>query len=181
MQQPIRLITRISLVVPLVLLGFSFGCQQQVPVVITDEEANALVAGLLEVYNEGNFAITEDVFSPDFVLHHCGFPEDLVGIDAFEGFVTENRTAFPDFKLTMDEFFVRDDKMASRWTVTGTQTGPLRDLPPTGNKIELSGLGISRVANGKFAEEWLYFNMLDLYQQLGFTLVPPQAESKNSP
>ncbi len=174
MQQSIGLVTRISLVVTLVLLGFSFGCQQQAQVIITDEEANALLEGHLEVYNEGNFAITEDLYTADFVLHDCGVPEDWVGIEAFEGFVTMNRTAFPDFKVTMDEFFVKGDMMTSRWTVTGTQTGPLPGLPPTGKTLQISGLSMYRIANGKFAEEWLYFNMLDFYQQLGFTLTPPQ-------
>jgi len=176
MQQSIGLVTRISLVVTLALLCFGFGCQQQAQVTITDQEANALLEGNLEIYNEGNFAITEDFFTADFVLHHCNFPEDLVGIEAFEGFVSAHRTAFPDFKLTIDQFFVKDDKMAVLWTVTGTNTGPYGDLPPTGKKMQISGLDISRIAEGKFAEEWLYFNMLDFYQQLGFTLVPPQAE-----
>jgi len=176
MQQSIGLVTRISVVVTLVLLGFSLSCQQQARVIITDQEAKALLEGLLEIYNEGNFDITEDVFTADFVLHDCGLPEDLVGIDSFEGFVTDERITFPDFKLTIDEFFVKDDKMALRWTVTGTQTGPLRDLPPTGKKMQISGLAITRIADGKFAEEWLYFNVLDFYQQLGFTLVPPQGE-----
>jgi len=176
MQQSIGLVTRISLVVTLALLCFGFGCQQQAQVTITDQEANALLEGLLEVYNEGNFAITEDVFTADFVLHHCGFPEDLVGIEAFEGFVTENRTAFPDFRLTHDQIIAKDDKIASLWTVTGTHTGPFGDLPPTGKKLQISGLAISRIANGKFAEEWLYYNMLDFYQQLGFTLVPPKGQ-----
>lgn len=176
MQQSIGLVTRISLVVTLVLLGFTFGCQQQAQVIITDEEANALLEGLLEIWNEGNFAITEDFYTADFLLHDCGVPEDLVGIEAFEGFVTMNRTAFPDFKFTIDEFFVKDDKMALRWTVTGTQTGPLPDLLPTGKKMQISGLCIYRIADGKFAEDWLYFNVLDFYQQLGFTLVPPQAQ-----
>ncbi len=175
MQQSISLITRISLVVTLVLLGFSLSCQQQARVTITDQEANALLEGLLEIWNEGNFDITEDFFTADFVLHDNDFQE-LVGIEAFEGFVTMNRTAFPDFKVTMDEFFVKGDKMASRWTVTGTQTGPMRDLPPTGKKMQISGLSIYRIANGKFAEEWLHFNMLDFYQQLGFTVVPPEAQ-----
>jgi steroid delta-isomerase-like uncharacterized protein len=176
MQQLIGLITRVSLVVALVLLGFSFGCQQQAQVTITDQEAKALLERLEQVYNEGNFAIAEHVFGADFALHHCGFPEDLVGIEAFEGFVKQNRAAFPDFRLTHDQIIIKDDKIASLWTVTGTHTGPFGDLPPTGKKVQISGLAISRIANGKFAEEWLYYNMLDLYQQLGFTLVPPQAQ-----
>jgi len=174
MRQSIGLITRISLAVTLVLLGFSLGCQQQAQLGLTEEEAEALFEPYLETFNEGNLALVEDVIDPNYVLHHCGFPEDLVGIEAFEGFVTENRTAFPDFRLTHDQIIAKDDKIASLWTVTGTHTGPFGDLPPTGKKLQISGLAISRIANGKFAEEWFYYNMLDFYQQLGFTLAPPQ-------
>ena len=174
MQQSIGLITRISLVVSLVLLCFSFSCQQQAQVGLTEEEAEALFEPYLKIYNEANLAIADDVIHPEFVLHHCNFPEDLVGIETFKGFVANNAAAFPDFKLTFDKIITKDDKIVTLWTAEGTNTGPLGELPPTGKKVRISGLAISRVANGKFAEEWLYFNFLDFYQQLGFTLTPPQ-------
>jgi predicted ester cyclase len=50
----------------------------------------------------------------------------------------------------------------------------LEELPATGKKIHMSGIYIYLIANGKIAEEWTYFNLLSYYQQLGFTLTPPQ-------
>jgi len=176
MRQLMGLITKISLVVPLVLLCFSFGCQQQARVRLTEEDAKALLEPYLEIFNEGNLAVVEEVIDPNYVLHHCNFPEDLVGIDRFKGWVTDNATGFPEFELTFDEIIVKDDKIVTLWTAAGTNTGPLGNLPPTGKKVQVSGLAISRIADGKFAEEWVYFNMLDFYQQLGFTLVPPQPQ-----
>jgi len=176
MQQSIGLVTRISVVVTLALLCFGFGCQQQAQVTLTEEEAEALFEPYLKIYNEGNLAIADDVIHPEFVLHHCNFPEDLVGIDAFKAFIANNAAAFPDFKLTFDKIITKGDKIVTLWTAEGTNTGPLGELPPTGKKVRISGLAISRIADGKFAEEWLYFNFLDFYQQLGFTLIPPQGQ-----
>jgi len=68
---------------------------------------------------------------------------------------------------------VSGDSMIVRWTITATHAGNLRGLPPTGKPLRFSGIAIDRVANGKIVEEWVYFNVLDLMQQLGFTLVPP--------
>ncbi len=43
----------------------------------------------------------------------------------------------------------------------------------------IDGLGydiaIDRIVAGKIAEEWVYFNVLDILQPLGFTLAPPRS------
>jgi len=175
MPQSIGLVTRISLIVSLVLVCFGFGCRQQAQVALTEEEVEALFASYMEILNEGNLALADEVIDSGFVMHHCGLPENLVGIEALKDFITNSLTPFPDFRMTIDEIIVKDDKVAWYWSATGTNTGPFGDLPPTGNRVELTGLGISRIANGKFAEEWFYYNMLDFYQQLGFTLTAPES------
>ncbi|MFB0519237.1 MAG: ester cyclase [Acidobacteriota bacterium] len=180
MKRSIWLIKKIIPVVALVLLCFTFGCQQPVEEAITEEEAKALLDRYVEIWNEGNLTIVEEVFDPEYVLHHCAFPEDIVGLDGFKSWTTSSLTAFPDHYITFDEMIVKGDKIVMRWTATGTNTGtlvsPLGELPPTGKKFRISGLDISRVVNGKIAEEWLVYNLLDMLQQLGFTLTPPQVE-----
>jgi len=66
----------------------------------------------------------------------------------------------------------------ARWTVTGTNTGPMGDLPPTGKKVRFSGVTIFRVVNGKFVEKWTYYNELTILRQLGYTITPPQGEGQ---
>lgn len=79
---------------------------------------------------------------------------------------------------TIDDLHVKGDKIVSIFTMWGTITGPIHnplgDLPPTGKTFRLSGVAIDRIVNGKIAEEWLYFNVLDILQPIGFTLSPPQ-------
>ena len=103
-------------------------------------------------------------------------PEGIVGIEVLKAFVKNNATVFPDLNVTIEEMFVKGDKIVSRFTITGTNAGPLGELPPTDKKMSISGIGISRVVNGKIAEEWIVYNVLDMLQQLGFTPTPPQIE-----
>jgi predicted ester cyclase len=58
---------------------------------------------------------------------------------------------------------------------------PLGEIPPTGKSFRFSGVAVDRIVEGKIAEEWVYFNVPDILQPLGFRLVPPkppQAEAE---
>lgn len=101
-----------------------------------------------------------------------------MGLDAYKEYDAMTRTTFPDFKMTIDDFFVKDDKIVSYWTLDATNTEPLMtpmgELPPTNKKIHISGIAVSYIVDGKIKEDVAYFDMLNLMQQFGFTLAPPQ-------
>ncbi len=167
------------MIIPLViLLCFAFSCQQQVEKGITEEEAKALLNSALEIWNNGNLALVEDVFAPEIVARTSTFPEEIVGLEGIKNWITFARTSYPDLHMTFDEVIVKGDKIAARFTVTGTNTGPMSmpfgELPPTGKQVRFTGIGIDRVQNGKIAEELVVYNVLDMMLQLGFTLTPPQ-------
>jgi predicted ester cyclase len=172
------LIRSITIIPLALLLCFAFSCQQQVQEGITEEEAQALLDSALEIWNEGNMALIEDVFAPEIVARTSTFPDDIVGLEGIKGWVTFARTAYPDLHMTFDEVIVKGDKIVASFTFTGTNTGPLSmpagELPPTGKKVRITGLGIDRVQNGKIVEELVVYNVLDMMLQLGFTLTPPQ-------
>ena len=59
----------------------------------------------------------------------------------------------------------------------GTNTGSLTSLgeiPPTGKKIKVDVIEIDRIINGKIVEEWISYNRLDIIEQLGFKILPPE-------
>jgi predicted ester cyclase len=167
--------------IPLVLLLCFFpGCQQQQQeeVGLTEEDAKVLADKVLEIWNDGNLALIEEIYSPEIVVHTSSSPVDMVGFEGVTGWVTVTRTAFPDFHMTFDEIIVKDDKLFTRWAATGIHTGifqmPSGELPPTNMPIKVSGLSIDKIENGKFVDELVVFNVLEMLQQLGFTLAPPQ-------
>jgi len=165
---------RLFCVIPLVyLLCFAFGCQKAVEG-ITEGEAKALLDSYMVIMNENNLALAEEIFDPECVLRYPILSEPLVGIEAFKTMVKNNAISFSDFKGTIQELVVKGNKIWSRYTITATNTGAFGDLPPTGKTFHVTGVGITRVEGGKIVEDETFWNVLDMMQQLGFTLVPPQ-------
>jgi len=172
------------MILPLALiLCFMVGCQEgkevaeEVPEGITEEEAKVLVEQVDEVWNEGNLTLVEKVYSSELIAHFSGQPEDIVGLESFKNFVKLTRAQFPDLNHSAGEIIVKGNKIACRWTLTGTNTGPLQtpygELPPTDKKFRVSGLAMIQIVNNKIKELWVIYDVLDMLQQLGFMLTPP--------
>ncbi len=158
----------------------TFGCQQaeEVAEAMTEEEMKARVERELEIWNAGNLALIDEFYAPEYVGHNYATNEEQVGLDALKEGITSTRTGFPDVNMTLDEIIIMGDKTVTRWTITGTHTGQMQptagERPPSGKKVRFSGVTISHRVNEKIVEEWMYFNLLDMVMQLGFTLTPPQ-------
>ena len=172
-----------TIIVPLsLLLCFAFSCKKQVteeaPEGITEEEVKALVERDMEIWNEGNLALVDELIAPDYVEHTADISEDIVGIDAFKERVANLRTNYPDFNITIEELIVKNDKIVWCWILTGTNTGTTSDIPPTGKKVQVEGVGILRVVNGKIVERLIYYNEATLLRQLGYTITPPTIEGE---
>jgi steroid delta-isomerase-like uncharacterized protein len=147
---------------------------------LTESEANRITSTYLEVRNTANLALLDQIIDAAAVVHDCGAPADIHGLDSLKSYYKGSHAGFPDFKITFDDVLVSGDNIIVRWTITGTHTGMMRGLPPTGKAVRFSGLAIDRVAHGRIVEEWVYFNVLDLLQQLGFALIPPSPPTSSN-
>jgi steroid delta-isomerase-like uncharacterized protein len=164
------------LIIPLVILFcFTFGCQNHGEKGIDEAEANAIADQILKIWNEGDLISTDELYDPGYVRHHPT-PSDHASLDDFKNTVMTNRSVFPDYNLAFDEMIIKGNRIVVLATVTGTNTAPLGEISATGKKIHMSGIYIYLIKNEKIAEEWTYFNLLSYYQQLGFTLAPPQPQ-----
>jgi predicted ester cyclase len=54
-----------------------------------------------------------------------------------------------------------------RWSGSGTHTGQLMNIPPTGKSVRITGMDILKLENGKIKERWAEIDALGLMQQLG--------------
>lgn len=86
------------------------------------------------------------------------------------------RSAFPDLHTTFDDAVAEGDKVAYRWTASGTHEGELMGIPPTGNRMTITGTAIARISGGKIEEGWQNFDALGRMQQLGVIPSPEQSE-----
>ncbi|WP_273567345.1 ester cyclase [Maribacter halichondriae] len=86
-------------------------------------------------------------------------------------------TAFPDLHLQLEHSDIQNDDVYLQWTSTGTNTGIFGESAPTGKKVKLQGIShLHFNAEGKLVQEDVYYNELELLQQLGYTLNPPVLE-----
>ena len=110
-----------------------------------------------EVWNKKNAAgVIRRIMTDDTVHHGLAGPggEPVKGVEAFEEFHRGFIEAFPDLHIELDDVVIDGNKLAARYTVTGTQSGPLPGIEATGKKVQFTGSGICMVANGKFIEVW---------------------------
>jgi steroid delta-isomerase-like uncharacterized protein len=123
-----------------------------------------------EVFNKGNLAIIPELFAPNYFLR-SPLGMDIKGPEGFKQSVAMMRTAFPDLHCTIDDMFAVEDKVATRFTITGTFKSEMMGIAPTGKKLTLTGIVITRWTGGKEVEAWESFDTLAFYQQLGIS--PP--------
>lgn len=134
----------------------------------SENDNRAILRRLIEeVYNQGNLAVADELYSMDAVRHDPATPDVGKGPEFAKQIATRYRAAFPDLHLSIADMIVEGDKVATRWTCTGTHQGVLQGIAPTGKNISLSGISIGRFANGKIAEEWANWDTLGMMKQLG--------------
>ena len=112
----------------------------------------------LDMFNENNF-------TKDLVLHSS--PSDIVGIDSARAFYAQYLTGFSDIQFTIRDIFGMGNKLVKHWNFKGTHSGDFFGIPPTGKKVDLQGVTLVRMQEGKIAEEQDFFDSMTLLQQLG--------------
>ena len=119
-----------------------------------------------QVYNKRHIDLIEEFFTEDVILHVIGIPSSSE-LEALRKYISQGLNAFPDFKLTFEDEIAAGDKVAARWTMTGTQKGELSGIPATDKQVTESGMSFYRLTNAKIAEIWFLADNLGLMQQLG--------------
>jgi len=138
------------------------------------KEIKALARRWFEEANKGKAAfmtVIDELHATDLICHR-GTGEDIRGIKDYKRGLMEVYSAFPDLHYTIDDMVVEGDKVAIRYTWTGTHKGEIMGTPPTNKKVTMWEILIDRVAGGKFAEIWARYDTLGLMQQLGLVPTP---------
>lgn len=134
------------------------------------EENKVLVRRAFDEMVNKNSAILDELYTADYVWHQPASPEPLTSEEA-DQFMHTLLSAFPDYSHTIEDMIAEDDKVVTRFTVRGTHKGDYMGIPATGKEIVLTSILISRIAEGKIAEEWEEFDGYSFMQQLG--AIPP--------
>lgn len=140
---------------------------------MADSEQNkAVVRECYVAAAAGDSARLSEILDPAFVIHA---PEDHHGVDGLLAMVGAVQEGLPDLKVRIDAQFADGDYVTTRFTASGTHDGSLFGNPATGRPVELSGITVSRCADGRIAEEWELVDAVGALQQIGAIPVPAEA------
>jgi steroid delta-isomerase-like uncharacterized protein len=142
---------------------------------MSTEQNKVLVRQMVEeVFNRGNISLADKFLAPDFVEREELPPGVPRGREGVKQLTAMFRSAFPDFKATIDDLIAEGDKVVIRQTWTGTHKGEFMGMPPTGKRMSIGVIDIIRIVGGKFVEHWGQMDSMGMMQQLGAIPAPGQ-------
>ena len=94
------------------------------------------------------------------------------GHDAILAYLEALDKPFPDGGSETSLLIEEGDTVVAEWTWRGTNTGPLTtpdgtEIPATGNTVELPGVAVVTVKDGRIVSERDYADMAAMMTQLG--------------
>lgn len=130
-----------------------------------------------EVVSTGNVDRLAEFISPDYVevYNNTRYP---VGLEGAKEHVLGVRNTYPDLHLTVEQQIAEGEWVATCVTARGTHKGVWLGMRPTGQKLEMSGVNIDRVVDGRIVEHGGAANLLEPFLEIGaIRIADPVEES----
>ena len=136
---------------------------------MSEENKQLLRRWFDEVWNKGRADAIEEMFDENGIAH--GLSDDplnpMRGPRDYRPFYKVFREAFPDLQIVIEDMVAEGDKVAARCSVRGKHEGEFLGRAATQSPVEITGITIVRIANGKIVEAWNNFDFMKLHQQVG--------------
>jgi steroid delta-isomerase-like uncharacterized protein len=132
---------------------------------------NVINKGQIDQINSSNF---------DDNIVMVSQPENIVGIDKFKAYYQNFLTGFSDIEFTVIDAFGQGDKLVKHWRFKGKHTGDFFGIPATGRAVDVEGVTLVKIKNGKIAQEHDFMDSMVFMQQLGLMSEPGNVGVINS-
>lgn len=125
-----------------------------------------------KILNEGEVSLIGNFMAPDVVSHEVAdaFGDSKArqghGIKWMADLVYLYRRAFPDLRCEILDQIAEGDRVVTCLRLRGTQEGALMTIAASGRKIDVAGIRIDRLAEGRIVESWFHLDALGMLRQL---------------
>lgn len=114
-----------------------------------------------EVLNKRDLDQLDQLATQDYI-EHDPLPGQGTGLPGLRDRVTALVNGL-DPTFTIEDVIAEDDRVAVRWTNSGTHVAEFLGIPATGRSFSIAGIDIYRLEDGKLAEHW---HVVDMYAQM---------------
>jgi len=131
-------------------------------------------------WNQGSEEVFDRLMLPTAQFHGLDMPDGqpLIGPERFKPLFRAFKSAFPDIRFEVLQSVTEGDLIAARCRVTGTHKGDGLGTAPSEKNVEVHGMVMARVRDGKIVEGWNAFDFMSMYQQVG--MLPALGEWKRA-
>jgi steroid delta-isomerase-like uncharacterized protein len=136
---------------------------------MSDENKALIRRWFEEVWNKGREEAIDEMFAEDGIAHGLADEsgEPLRGATGYKPFFRKFRSAFPDIEVVVEDTVTEGDKVAARCMVRGKHQSDSLGFAATHRPMEITGITIVRVRDGKIVEAWNNFDFMSMFKQLG--------------
>jgi predicted ester cyclase len=145
---------------------------QQAPAPDPLQANKALVRRYIEeILSANRMEKLDEMLGPDFTDSTPGALGSETGPNIIRAAQGRIRALFPTVQYQIDDLVAEGDKVVARYIVRAA-TKEEEGVPS--QKVEITGMTLFRIADGKIREVWIINDQMELYRQLGFTIQPPE-------
>lgn len=132
---------------------------------MSEEASKKLMDGILEGWNNQDWEKLEEYHLDSWIDHTS--PPGMNDLNALKGFFDLLTSAFPDLTLEIPKAIVDGNDVAYLYVLSGTHQGDFMGVPASGKKINIKGMTMLTMEEGKCAQAWGVLDMMSLMQQIG--------------
>lgn len=125
-----------------------------------------------EVLSANRMEKLDEMLGPDFTDSTPGALGSETGPDIIRAAQGRIRALFPTVQYQINDLVAEGDKVVARYTV---RAATKEEEGISSQKVEITGMTLFRIADGRIREVWIINDQMELYRQLGFTIQPPES------
>ena len=142
----------------------------------TEQRNLRSVSDVLQYWNRQDLEGVLNYYDDSITWLNIAMEETYRGKHEVRIFLRKLFSAFPDLNFEVTYKIARGNNVAEQWFIRGTHGGTFMGIPPTGRRVEIPGMSMAELRDGKFVSDHFYFDALGVLRNMA--LMPPLSVSE---
>ncbi len=133
-----------------------------------------VVSDLIEAWNAHDPDRVAGFHAPEYEGRDIAQVRAEIGPDGARQAFCRFLRAFPDLELIPDELLTEGDRAALRWRIRGTHQGPLLRIPPSGQRLEFTGVSMVEIRGDRVVRRFTLWDLAGVLREIGLLPTLPE-------
>ena len=143
----------------------------EMPRTVQEEAIDPLVARWAAAWNDADAEAMTDLFAPGAIYEDLAFQVVVAGPEGVAQWVSITSEAIPDAHVRVEEVFRTSDRIAVRWTFTGTPEA-VGEIEASGESFSVPVVTLMELDGDRIARVTDAYNLADVLRQIGLPAGP---------